>query len=66
MADVWDLEDKSNIDKTPACLRLQQQPQPYFEKVFKNDAYEILKVVESPEHKHINSQKDPHDDFDKK
>ena len=45
MAEVWDLEDKENMDKVPVCARLYKNPQPYFKRVYRNKVYDILQVL---------------------
>ena len=46
MAEIWDLEDPEHKDKIPVCHRLKMNAQPYFRKVFHNDVYEILQVLD--------------------
>ncbi len=48
MAEVWDLEDVENRQYTPTCSRLHKEPRPYFQKVFGNNVYEVLKVLKEP------------------
>ena len=45
MPEIWDIEDKENQDKSPICTLLQQNPAPYFKRVFKNKVYTVLKVL---------------------
>ena len=45
MAEVWDLEDKENQDKIPVCARLHKVPEPYFQRVYHNKVYEVLRVL---------------------
>lgn len=44
MPEIWDISDKENRHKTPVCLLLNENPEPYFKTVYKNNVYTILKV----------------------
>ena len=48
MAEIWDLEDKVNTNETPTCAKLHQDEAPYFKRVFRNEIYDILKVLDTP------------------
>ncbi|XP_053374702.1 probable C-mannosyltransferase DPY19L1 [Mercenaria mercenaria] len=46
MAEIWDIEDEENRgETTPACTKLKESPGPYFKTVFKNNVYQVLKVL---------------------
>ncbi len=58
MPEIWDLEDAaSNADPdlhdaagraTPTCSRLHRDPRPFFRRVFRNDVYDVLQVLDTP------------------
>ncbi len=48
MAEIWDLEDKVNTNDIPVCAKLRRDEAPYFKRVFRNDVYDILKVLDKP------------------
>lgn len=48
MAEIWDVEDVDNRGKTPACERLYEHPGPYFRRVFRNEQYDVLQVLDTP------------------
>ena len=48
MPEVWDIEDSENRDKDPSCQKLKKIAEPYFKRVFKNNIYQVLKVVSEP------------------
>ena len=48
MAEIWSLEDKVNTDPTPTCAKLHRNEAPYFKRVFRNEVYDILKVLDTP------------------
>ena len=48
MAEIWSLEDKANTDPTPTCAKLHRNEAPYFKRVFRNEVYDILKVLDTP------------------
>ena len=49
MAEIWDLEDKVNMNQNiPVCAKLRRDEAPYFKRVFRNDVYDILKVLDKP------------------
>jgi len=45
MAEIWDLEDEENRGKTPVCSLLKDKPEPHFKQVFKNNVYQVLKIL---------------------
>ena len=45
MPEIWDIEDIENRGKTPACIKMMENPEPYFKNVFRNNVYNILKVT---------------------
>ena len=44
MPEIWDISDEENRHKTPVCMLLKENPEPYFKTVYKNNVYTILKV----------------------
>ncbi|XP_033639187.1 probable C-mannosyltransferase DPY19L1 [Asterias rubens] len=44
LPEIWDIEDKVNAKKEPACIKLRRNPAPFFREVFKNSVYIILKL----------------------
>ena len=48
MAEIWDIEDAANRGKTPTCERLYEHPGPYFRRVFRNEQYDVLQVLDTP------------------
>ncbi|ESO05865.1 hypothetical protein HELRODRAFT_105874 [Helobdella robusta] len=47
MTDIWDMEDRDNLAFEPLCKRLYDDPSPYFVKVFKNNVYDIFRVLDN-------------------
>ncbi|XP_013396417.1 probable C-mannosyltransferase DPY19L1 [Lingula anatina] len=46
MPEIWDVEDPENKNAPePTCTTLRRNPGPHFKRVFKNDVYEVLKIV---------------------
>ncbi|XP_067931779.1 protein C-mannosyl-transferase DPY19L1-like [Watersipora subatra] len=45
MPEIWDVEDPANAGKTPLCLVLTRDPTPYFEQVYKNEKFDVFKVL---------------------
>ncbi|XP_060597502.1 probable C-mannosyltransferase DPY19L1 [Ruditapes philippinarum] len=46
MAEIWDIEDEENRgETTPACTKMKDNPGPHFKTVFKNNVYQVLKVL---------------------
>ena len=45
MAEIYDIEDVENRGKPPICSILKTDPSPHFQRVFKNDVYQVLKVL---------------------
>jgi len=50
MAEIWDIEDDANRGASPACERLYVHPEPYFRRVFRNEQFDVLKVLNEPSH----------------
>lgn len=48
LAEIWDLEDMENAFRTSACQRLHINPEPYFQRAFKNHMFDVLRVVKTP------------------
>ena len=48
MTDIWDYVDPDNIDRQSTCKMLRADPKPYFQRVFRNQRFDILKVLRSP------------------
>jgi Q-cell neuroblast polarisation len=46
MAEIWDIEDAVNRGKTPTCERLYQHPGPYFRRLFRNEQYDVIQVLD--------------------
>ncbi|XP_069816454.1 protein C-mannosyl-transferase DPY19L1 [Dendropsophus ebraccatus] len=44
MSEIWDIEDPSNVGKTPLCSILAKESLPHFFTVFENNVYKVLKV----------------------
>ncbi|CAI9741898.1 probable C-mannosyltransferase DPY19L1 [Octopus vulgaris] len=44
MPEIWDLSDKVNQNKKPVCLTLNENAEPYFKTVYRNEVYTVLKV----------------------
>ncbi|XP_075683053.1 protein C-mannosyl-transferase DPY19L1 isoform X2 [Rhinoderma darwinii] len=44
MSEIWDIEDPSNVRKTPLCSVLAKESLPHFVTLFENSAYKVLKV----------------------
>nr|XP_032634611.1 probable C-mannosyltransferase DPY19L1 isoform X5 [Chelonoidis abingdonii] len=45
MPEIWDVEDPANAGKIPLCNLMSKDPRPYFNTVFQNSVYRILKVT---------------------
>ncbi|XP_006124115.2 protein C-mannosyl-transferase DPY19L1 isoform X2 [Pelodiscus sinensis] len=45
MPEIWDVEDPANAGKTPLCNLMSKDPRPYFNTVFQNSIYRVLKVT---------------------
>ena len=43
MVDIWDLEDKENIDRPSCCHALEKDARP-FKRVFSNQKYKVYKL----------------------
>ncbi|XP_015224352.1 PREDICTED: probable C-mannosyltransferase DPY19L1 [Cyprinodon variegatus] len=44
MPEIWDVENPENVGKTPFCTHMSRNSRPYFNTVFSNDIYKVLKV----------------------
>ncbi|XP_002131981.2 protein C-mannosyl-transferase DPY19L1 [Ciona intestinalis] len=44
MPEIWDIEEPENMGKRPACAVARANPKPWFQVVYKNDVYTVLKV----------------------
>ncbi|XP_073406064.1 protein C-mannosyl-transferase DPY19L1 [Dendrobates tinctorius] len=44
MSEIWDIEDPSNVGKSPLCSILAKDSLPHFVTSFKNNVYKVLKV----------------------
>ena len=53
MPEIWDVEDPANKGKTPLCLVLVRDPTPYFKQVYKNEKFDVFKVLYDAEQRHI-------------
>ncbi|XP_074801453.1 protein C-mannosyl-transferase DPY19L1 isoform X2 [Natator depressus] len=45
MPEIWDVEEPANAGKIPLCNRMSKDPRPYFNTVFQNSIYRVLKVT---------------------
>ncbi|XP_038246045.1 probable C-mannosyltransferase DPY19L1 isoform X1 [Dermochelys coriacea] len=45
MPEIWDVEEPANAGKIPLCNRMSKDPRPYFNPVFQNSIYRVLKVT---------------------
>uniref|UniRef100_A0A3Q2UG00 Dpy-19-like 1, like (H. sapiens) n=1 Tax=Fundulus heteroclitus TaxID=8078 RepID=A0A3Q2UG00_FUNHE len=43
MPEIWDVENPENVGKIPFCTHLSRNSRPYFNTVFSNDIYKVLK-----------------------
>uniref|UniRef100_H2ZHL2 C-mannosyltransferase DPY19L1 n=1 Tax=Ciona savignyi TaxID=51511 RepID=H2ZHL2_CIOSA len=44
MPEIWDIEEPEKRGRTPACAVARANPRPWFDIVYKNDVYTVLKV----------------------
>ncbi|KAM4735306.1 dpy-19-like 1, like [Anableps anableps] len=44
MPEIWDIENPDNVGKTPFCTYMFRNSQPYFNTLFSNNIYKVLKV----------------------
>ncbi|GAB1605606.1 probable C-mannosyltransferase DPY19L1 [Argonauta hians] len=44
MPEIWDLSDTVNQNETPVCLILNDNAEPHFKTVYRNDHYTVLKL----------------------
>ncbi|XP_069586367.1 protein C-mannosyl-transferase DPY19L1 [Ranitomeya imitator] len=44
MSEIWDIEDPSNVGKSPLCSILAKESLPHFVTLFENNVYKVLKV----------------------
>ncbi|XP_040288840.1 probable C-mannosyltransferase DPY19L1 isoform X1 [Bufo bufo] len=44
MSEIWDIENPSNVGKTPLCSILSKESLPHFVTLFQNNVYKVLKV----------------------
>ncbi|XP_075068681.1 protein C-mannosyl-transferase DPY19L1 [Mixophyes fleayi] len=44
LSEIWDIEDPSNVGKTPLCSILAKESLPHFVTLFQNNIYKVLKV----------------------
>ena len=54
MAEIWDIEDEVNQGGVPVCERLYARPEPYFRRVFRNEQYDVLEVLDETLTSHEN------------
>ncbi|XP_030060393.1 protein C-mannosyl-transferase DPY19L1 [Microcaecilia unicolor] len=45
MPEIWDVEDPANAGKTPLCTLMAKESRPYFNTVFQNSVYKVLKNI---------------------
>uniref|UniRef100_A0A674J494 Dpy-19 like C-mannosyltransferase 1 n=1 Tax=Terrapene triunguis TaxID=2587831 RepID=A0A674J494_9SAUR len=45
MPEIWDVEEPANAGKIPLCNLMSKDPRPYFNTVFQNSIYRVLKVT---------------------
>ena len=45
MPEIWDVEDPANKGKEPLCLVMVRDPKPYFKQVYKNEKFDVFKVL---------------------
>ncbi|KAM4029211.1 protein C-mannosyl-transferase DPY19L1 isoform 2-T2 [Anomaloglossus baeobatrachus] len=45
MSEIWDIEDPSNVGKSPLCSILTKESLPHFVTLFENNVYKVLKVA---------------------
>ncbi|XP_063778604.1 protein C-mannosyl-transferase DPY19L1 isoform X2 [Pseudophryne corroboree] len=45
LSEIWDIEDPSNVGKTPLCSILAKETLPHFITLFQNNLYKVLRIT---------------------